>query len=121
MTRVLLVEDDAWLGELEADVLTRAGFEVEHVPHGLAAIEIIDARPPEVLVLDVLLAGSTAFSLLHELQSYDDTQKIPVVLCTNLADQFDKKQLESYGVKRVIDKTTMQPADIVAAVKAATP
>ena len=59
-----------------------------------------------------------AFALLHELQSYDDTHQIPIVLCTNLADQFDKKQLEVYGVKRIVDKTTMHPSDIVAAVKA---
>lgn len=120
MTYVLLVEDDTWLAELEASVLRDAGYDVTIAPHALAAIELIDAQRPDVLVLDVLLGGSTAFALLHELQSYDDTNAIPVVLCTNLADQFDKKQLEAYGVKRVIDKTTMHPSDIAAAVKAVT-
>ena len=118
MIRVLLVEDDTWLAELEASVLKKAGYKVEITPHALAAIELIDRFQPNIIILDVLLGGSTAFALLHELQSYDDTKKIPVVLCTNLAEQFDKKQLEMYGVKRVIDKTTMHPSDIVAAVKA---
>lgn len=118
MTKILLVEDDAWLAELEASVLEEAGYEVVLAPHALEAIELIDRHHPDVIVLDVLLGGSTAFALLHELQSYDDTNKIPVVLCTNLAEQFDKKQLEAYGVKRIIDKTTMHPSDIVASVKA---
>ncbi len=118
MTRVLLVEDDAWLGELEASVLQEAGYEVQLAPHALAAIEYVDQQRPDIILLDVLLGGSTAFALLHELQSYDDTHQIPVVLCTNLAEQFDKKQLEGYGVKRIVDKTTMHPSDIVAAVKA---
>lgn len=121
MTTVLLVEDDAWLLELETAVLEGEGYKVIGVRHALAAIDAIDHARPDVIVLDVLLAGSTAFAFLHELQSYDDTQRLPIVLCTNLAEQFDAKQLEIYGVRRVLDKTTMQPADIAAAVKAVLP
>jgi len=116
--KVLLVEDDAWLSELETSVLEDAGYTVKTAPHALAAIELIDSMKPDVIILDVLLGGATAFALLHELQSYDDTHQIPVVLCTNLAEQFDKKQLEAYGVQRIVDKMTMHPSDIVTAVKA---
>lgn len=117
-TRVLLVEDDAWLAETEAAVLTGAGYDVQVAPHALAAIELIDKQLPDVIVLDVLLAGSTAFAFLNELQSHEDTKRIPVVLCTNLAEQFMSTKLTEYGVKRVVDKITMHPDDIVAAVKA---
>lgn len=116
--KVLVVEDDVWLAELEVSVLEKAGYTVQVAPHAPAAIELIDTYKPDILVVDVLLAGTTSFALLHELQTYDDTQKIPVILCTNLAEQFDKKKLELYGVKRIIDKTTMHPSDIVAAVRA---
>lgn len=117
MTRVLLIEDDAWLAELEAGILERAGFEVSAASSGLVAIDMVDESRPDAIVADVLLAGSTVFALLHELQSYKDTDKIPVVLCTNLAEQFSAEQLEEYGVKRVVNKTTMDPAELVAAVR----
>ena len=117
MTRVMLVEDDAWLAEVEASIISDAGFEVHIAPHAPAAIDMVDSFKPEVIVLDVLLAGSTAFALLNELQSYSDTGIVPVVLCTNIADQFDVKQLKEYGVQRVVDKTTMYPEDLVAAVR----
>ena len=65
----------------------------------------------------MLLAGTTALALLHELQSHTDTAKVPVILCTNLADGLDLEELAPYGVRRIVDKTTMQPDDIVAAVK----
>lgn len=120
MTKVLLVEDDAWLAEVEVSVLKAEGYEVRHVPHALAAIDAIDADIPDAIILDVLLAGTTAFALMNELQSHSDTHQIPIVLCTNLADQFELKHLEEYGVKRVIDKTTMHPTDLVVAVKAVT-
>lgn len=118
MIQVLLVEDDAWLADMEQAVLSEAGYEVVVAPHALGAIDFIDTSVPDVIILDVLLAGSTAFSLLNELQSHADTHAIPVVLCTNLAEQFTSSQLRSYGVKRVVNKTTMHPHDLVAAVKA---
>lgn len=118
--KIILVEDDVWLSELEASVLRAEGYTVLTAPHAMAAIELIDSEKPDVIIADVLLGGSTAFALLHELQSYHDTHTIPVVLCTNLADQFDTKLLASYGVRRIVDKTTMHPSDIVAAVKVVT-
>lgn len=118
MIRVLLVEDDAWLAEMEQTVLSEAGYEVIIAPHALAAIDYIDTSVPDVIILDVLLAGSTAFSLLNELQSHGDTHSIPIILCTNLAEQFTSSQLKEYGVKRVVDKTTMHPNDLVVAVRA---
>ncbi len=118
MTKVLLVEDDAWLAEMEADVLRKEGYEVEVAPHALSAIELVDSFVPDVIILDVLLAGSTAFAFLNELQSHSDTKEIPVVLCTNLAEQLNDTHLKAYGVKRVVDKSTMHPNDLVVAVRA---
>jgi len=118
MTRVLLVEDDAWLAALEVGVLTHAGFEVTHAPHALSAIERIDELAPDVLIVDVLLTGSTGLALLHELQSYVDTKTVPVIVCTNLAESLSLEDLRPYGVRKVVDKTVMQPEDLTAAVRA---
>ncbi len=118
MIKVLLIEDDQWLAESERDVLVKAGYRVTVASNALVAMELLDSNLPDVVVLDVLLAGSTGFSLLNELQSHADTRSIPVVLCTNLAEQFSGNKLKEYGVMRVVDKTTMHPDDVVAAVKA---
>lgn len=118
--KVLLVEDDPWLAEVEAKTLQDAGFEVSHAPHPPAAIESVDVFQPDVIVLDVLLGGGTAFTLLHELQSYGDTGQIPIILCTNLAESLPGDELTRYGVRRVVDKTTMHPDDLVAAVRSVT-
>ena len=118
MTNVLLVEDDPWLAELEAGVLSDAGFTVVHSPHAPSAIAKIDQTQPDIIILDVLLTGSTAFALLHELQSYSDTKTIPVILCTNMAESLKLEDLKQYGVRRIVDKTTMQLDDLPAAIKA---
>ena len=120
MTKVLLVEDDRWLGELFTQVLEKDSYDVKLVSSGHEAIDAVDDFKPEVLVVDVLLSGSTVFAFLHELQSYDDTKSLPIILCTNIADQFSVEKLQQYGIKRVVDKTTMHPEDIVAAVRSVT-
>lgn len=114
---ILIVEDDGWLAEQYARVLKSAGYKTTTVPHALAAIHAIDEVHPDAIILDVLLTGSTAFTLLHELQSYGDTGAIPIILCTNLADELSIEDLKSYGVKRILDKTKMIPDDLVVALR----
>lgn len=114
---ILIVEDDAWLSEHYARVLGAAGYQVSTAPHALAAIDAIDAQLPDVVVLDVLLAGPNAFTLLHELHSHADLASIPVILCTNSADRLAHEDIAAYGVREVLDKATMHPDDLVTAIK----
>lgn len=114
---IYIIEDDPWQAEQFSRVLTEAGYTTKLFTNGIDAITAIDKAKPEVIVLDMLLAGTTGVTLLHELQSYTDTGVIPVILCTGLADEVDLKDLVPYGVRRILDKTTMQPNDIVTAIR----
>jgi chemotaxis family two-component system response regulator PixH len=114
---VLIVEDDEWLAEQFARALNKENYQTAIALHTLSAIEMIDKVNPDVIVLDLLLTGNTAFSFMHEMQTYDDTSKIPVIICSNLASELTLETLKPYGVKRILDKALMKPMDLVAAVK----
>ena len=114
---VLIVEDDLWLAEQYSRVLSLAGYKVTITSHAEVAIQIIDDIQPDVIILDMLLTGSTALALMHELQSYGDTAVIPIILCTNLANELSLDNLRSYGVRQIIDKTTMAPDDLIVALR----
>jgi two-component system phosphate regulon response regulator PhoB len=114
---ILVVDDDEWLAEQHARVLRLAGFKVVVASHALAAIYAVDEALPNVIVLDMLLTGSTAVALMHELQSYGDTGRIPIILCTNMANELEFNDLKPYGVEKILDKTSMLPDDLVAAVR----
>ena len=114
---VLIVEDDEWLASQQKRVIETAGISVEVANHALSAIQLIDKRQPDAIILDVLLAGSTAFALLHELQSYGDTGDIPIILCTNLANDLSLDELSTYGVKIILDKAKMVPDDLVSSLR----
>ena len=114
---IVVVEDDVLLGHHFERTLKKAGFDVVSSPHALGAIRLIDDTKPDVIVLDMLLTGSTAMPLLHELQSHDDLARIPVIMVTSLASDLSIDSLKPYGVTHVLDKTTMHPEDLVAAVR----
>lgn len=118
MTSILVVEDDAWMAEGLVSQLEQAGFDVTYAAHAQAAVARIDEHLPDGIVVDMMLTGTTAIALLHELQSYADTRIIPVVLCTSIAESLDVETLRPYGVRRLLDKTTMKPDDVVVAMKA---
>ena len=114
---VIIVDDDTWLAEHNVETLNNAGFSAHSTGHALSAIDLIDELKPDALILDILLPGTTGFALLHELQSYRDTAALPVIICSGVADDMNLDELKPYGVKRILDKTTMRPDDIVAAVR----
>ena len=114
--RVVVVEDDEWLAAHYLRILRRSGYEVYHSLHAAEAIDVI---MPCAIVLDVLLAGTTALALMHELKSHTDLANIPIILATNLADQISIDDVVSYGVCQIIDKATMHPDDIINAVRRA--
>lgn len=111
-----LIEDDALLARHFISTLEKAGYTVHHSHHALESMTYIDKNLPDVIVLDLLLPVTTGFTLLHELQSYDDTRTIPVIVCSSIISSLE--ELQPYGVKRVLDKTTMRPSDLIAAVRA---
>jgi len=114
---VLIIEDDTWFAQQQTRILETAGFIVRHAVDGLAGIEAIDTSTPDAVILDIFLPGPNALVLLHEMQSHADLASIPVVICTNSVAVLPQTSLTAYGVKAVLDKATMRPHDLVAAIK----
>ncbi len=117
MKKIFIVEDDSWLAEQLKRTLDASGYETFIASHALTAVQSLDKFYPDLFIMDVLLSGVTAFTLMNELQTYYDTSKIPVILCTNLAGDLNFDSFSSYNIQKVIDKTTMKPQDLILAVK----
>jgi CheY-like chemotaxis protein len=117
MNYVLLIEDDQWLADSYQVMLRAQGINVRQVSTGHEAMQLIEKETPAVVVADVLLGDHTSITLFHELQSYEDTRVIPIILCTTLAQtKFSDAQLKSYGIVTVLDKATLTPEQLLLAV-----
>lgn len=113
---VLIIDDDQWLSAQFQRVLTRAGHVVHTADNALDGIASIDTHKPEVIILDIFMPGPNGIVLLHELRSHSDLAQIPIIICSNSASDMPRGDLSAYGVRTMLDKTIMQPDDIVAAV-----
>lgn len=113
---ILLIEDDQWLADSYAAMLGAAGFSTQVVTSAHVAMKLIDKKLPDLIVADVMLGDHNTFTLFHELQSYEDTSKIPVVLCTGVdTEQLAQADLKNYGIVQVFNKATLTPDQLVMA------
>ncbi len=105
-SKVLIIDDDTWLSDTFSRILKAHQWDVRVCHDAHKAIDVIDEWLPSVILLDVVLPHANGIGLIHELQSYDDTKDIPVVLCTSLEIDIPLKE---YGIYDVLDKATMTP------------
>jgi len=116
--KILIVEDDKWFLDMYSKLLSDAGFEVIQAANAYKAIDLIaEGTIPDAIILDLFLPGVNGFALIHELQTYEDTREIPVVVCTTVADSIGKKKSLPQGITKLLDKSTMEPKDIVYAMQ----
>lgn len=114
---VLIIEGEPWLGEHFERTLGKDGFVVRSVSNAYGAMDMINERLPDVIVMNLQLSGAGGLNLLHELQSYTDTGKVPVIVCSDRATELSIDELRPYGVARLLDTVTMQLQDLSAAIR----
>lgn len=104
---IFVIDDD----EIMAECVARATQKETRVfANAIEAMQALDEEMPEMIFLDILLDGPDGFTFLNELSSYVDTAKIPIVIISSL--DLSNKDLSSYGVVGVLNKTEMVPKDI---------
>ncbi|MER7335818.1 MULTISPECIES: response regulator transcription factor [unclassified Micromonospora] len=84
--RVLVVEDDASIREVTALGLRRAGFRVDTAVDGREALAAWRARPPDLIVLDVMLPGLDGIEVCREIRR---TSGVPILMLTARTDTVD--------------------------------
>jgi CheY-like chemotaxis protein len=88
VARVLVVEDRTELRTLIADLLGEAGYAVETVASGEAALASVATDVPSAIVLNIHLAGDLdGWQVLMELKSSPPTANVPVIVATGLGDR----------------------------------
>ena len=106
MAKILIIEDNQIMAD-NFTLILKGFFDIECINSAEEAMNIINKNLPDIIILDVLLNGHSAFALLNELQSYQDTANIPIIICSNLANHLDMKTIRHYNVHKVIDKSVI--------------
>lgn len=115
-TRVLLVEDDAALGELFAQVLEERGHQVELAFDVPSAIKHLQSRAFDVVVTDLRLPGASGLELLAWVRA--QSMAVRVVVASAFATVEISQHARRLGAREVLSKP-IEPEALVAAVEAA--
>lgn len=89
-SRILVVEDEPDIQELIRYHLDHAGFDVEAVGNGDAALESLRRRRPSLLVLDLMLPDRSGTELCREIRSDPDLKDLPIIMVTARSDEVDR-------------------------------
>jgi CheY-like chemotaxis protein len=95
--RVLLVEDDKFLRRACEKSLRQQGFNVATAVDGEDALRAIQAEPPDLILLDILMPKVTGTEVLRTLKSDERTRAIPVLILTNSSQESDVREIEKLG------------------------
>ncbi len=114
MNKILIIEDDASIAELQKDYLEVAGFAVNVCSDGVEGLQAVKQNEPDLLILDIMLPGIDGLDILRRIQQDKD---IPVLLVSAKKEEIDKIKGLSLGADDYITKP-FSPGELVARVKA---
>lgn len=101
---VLLVDDNAQNLELLLAYLEDLGCELRTAADGLAAIEMVASRPPDMILLDVMMPRMSGFQVCAKLKRDPNTSDIPVVMVTALNEVADVERAVECGADDFLTK-----------------
>lgn len=114
MKTILIVEDDVLTAELERDYLEAEGFEVQLCHDGAEGMRLAQAGGHDLLLLDVMLPGTSGFDICREVRK---ERNVPIVMVTAKQGDVDKIRGLGLGADDYVVKP-FNPTELVARVKA---
>lgn len=115
--RILLVEDEDFIRDLYLRQLTKAGFLVEAVADGQAALDTLKVKTFDLLLLDIMLPGINGLQVLREFKTQYPNSPMITILLTNLGQEAVIKEGFELGAQAYLIKASYTPDQVVNEVK----
>jgi len=86
---ILIVEDEEDILELIRYNLVKEGFSVTGLTSGETVLDTVKAKPPDLILLDLMLPGIDGFEVCRGVKRNPDTRHIPIVIVTAKGEEID--------------------------------
>ncbi|AAV89788.1 transcriptional regulator PhoB [Zymomonas mobilis subsp. mobilis ZM4 = ATCC 31821] len=115
--RLLLVEDDDALAELLKWHFSKQNFEVVHTRDGDEALLLARENPPDIMLLDWMVEGTSGIEVCRQLRRYPETANLPIIMLTARGEEDDRIRGLETGADDYVTKP-FSPRELVARVLA---
>ena len=114
MSKILIVEDEVAIADLEKDYLELSGFDVEVANDGLIGLQKSLEEDYNLVILDLMLPGIDGFEICRKIR---DDKNTPIIMVSAKKDDIDKIRGLGLGADDYMTKP-FSPSELVARVKA---
>ncbi|HUO50004.1 MAG TPA: response regulator [Candidatus Paceibacterota bacterium] len=117
--KILLIEDDAFLGDVLSQKLKLEGYDVQLERDGAQGLKEIINKKPDLILLDLLLPTMNGYEILAAKQADDSIKNIPVIIISNSGQPVELNRVLSLGVKDYLIKADLDPENVLEKVRSA--
>ena len=116
--RLLMIEDDARLAGMVGEYLTQSGFAVEHAGDGVSGLNLLQDKPFDMVVLDLMLPDIDGLEVCRRLRALPgDVARTPVLMLTAKGDPMDRIIGLELGADDYLPKP-FEPRELLARIRA---
>lgn len=112
MRKILIVEDDVFLRDLEANRLKKDNYEIITVSTGDEALEKIKEPNIDLILLDLVLPGMDGFDILKKIKETKELENVPVIVFSNLSEEKDVKKAKELGALDFMVKSNFSLSEL---------
>ena len=114
MSKVLIVEDEEAIAEIESDYLELSGFDVTIKADGNSGLDAALNEDFDIIILDIMLPGKDGFEICKEVRA---VKNVPIIMVSAKKEDIDKIRGLGVGADDYMTKP-FSPSELVARVKA---
>jgi CheY-like chemotaxis protein len=116
--KILCVDDDPLILQLNGDILRFHGYTVVTAPDGPTALEMAARERPALILLDIMMPGMDGFEVCRRLKAAPGLRAVPIIILTAMTDTKLNVRAFDAGAELALRKPA-EPAVVLRAVEAA--
>jgi len=113
MKKILIIEDESILQKALGDAFKEQKYKVINALNGEVGLNMAISEIPDLIILDLILPRKEGFEVLKELKKNLKTNKIPVIILTNIESMENMEEALELGASAYLIKTQYKLEEIV--------
>ncbi len=117
MQQILLVEDDPFLTEIYSQKLKKSGLKVEVIKDGQKALESLNKKMPDLLLLDIVLPRIEGWEVLRKIRKELKFKNLKIIVLSNLGQKEEVEKGLELGADKYLIKAHYTLSEVVEEIK----